>query len=158
MPAACGISQTVDGAIGWPRRASSPCMRRWPHVLFSLASRRMICLMVGAVDGLAGRRCWGNVYFRAVSCRCQASSVVGVTANTRRQRSRGTSRERTASQVRSTGMSGCVEDATKAVVASYRDDEPVLPFDRRSDRGQVLRAEVRRGSVCTRAVRHSPKA
>jgi hypothetical protein len=31
MPAACKISQTVDGAIGYPRRASSPCIRRWPR-------------------------------------------------------------------------------------------------------------------------------
>jgi hypothetical protein len=61
---------------------------------FATARRRMSCLTVGAMDGLPGQRCWGNVHFRAMSCRCQASSAVGVTAHTWCQRSRGTSQER----------------------------------------------------------------
>jgi hypothetical protein len=35
------ISQTVDAAIGWSRRASSPWIRLWPHCAFSRASCRM---------------------------------------------------------------------------------------------------------------------
>lgn len=64
---------------------------------------RSQCLMVRAVDGLPGRWCGGNVHFRAMSWRCQASSVVGVSAKTRCQRSHGTSREMAESQILSAG-------------------------------------------------------
>ncbi|WP_329537206.1 hypothetical protein [Streptomyces sp. NBC_01450] len=42
-----------------------------------------------------------NAHFRAMSCRCQASRVVGVTAKAWRRRSRGTNRESAAGQIRS---------------------------------------------------------
>jgi hypothetical protein len=51
MPAEFRISHTVDAAIVWPSFASSPWMRRCPHVGFSLASRSIKDLIAPTIDG-----------------------------------------------------------------------------------------------------------
>jgi hypothetical protein len=51
MPAAWRISDTVDAAIGCPRRPSSPWIRLWLHRAFSRASRRTSCLSAALVGG-----------------------------------------------------------------------------------------------------------
>lgn len=51
MPAACRISQTVDGAMGCPSRAGSPWMRRRPQRGFSRARRSTRFFSAVAVGG-----------------------------------------------------------------------------------------------------------
>ena len=56
MPAACRISHTVDAAIAYPSRASSPWIRLWPQAGFSRAIRMISALTDVPVDGRPGRR------------------------------------------------------------------------------------------------------
>ncbi|HWF81731.1 MAG TPA: hypothetical protein VN695_14210, partial [Streptosporangiaceae bacterium] len=51
IPASCRICQTVEAAIGWPSRTSSPCTRRCPHVGFSVAMRITSLRTAAAVAG-----------------------------------------------------------------------------------------------------------
>lgn len=51
MLAALRISHTVEAATRYPSRASSPWIRRCPHIGFSLASRRTSFLIVLGVGG-----------------------------------------------------------------------------------------------------------
>jgi hypothetical protein len=51
MPAAFRIPQGVDGAMGWPSRASSPWILRCPHRGFSPAKRSTSFLSAAAVGG-----------------------------------------------------------------------------------------------------------
>ena len=60
MPARSSSSHTVLGATVNPSRTSSPWMRRWPHVGFSAAIRRINCRSCGGIDGRPGGR-WGFV-------------------------------------------------------------------------------------------------
>jgi hypothetical protein len=101
MPAACRISQTVDGATAIPSFTSSPWIRRWPHSGFSRARRSTSRLILGVVGGRPGLRRLLVSYFLAVSPRCQAMSVEGVTGNTSTQRRRETIRASAANQARS---------------------------------------------------------
>jgi hypothetical protein len=56
-----GVEDLADG--GWGDRVAkaggraSPCIRRWPQLLFSEARRRMSSLTEGVAEGLPGRRC-----------------------------------------------------------------------------------------------------
>jgi hypothetical protein len=54
MPAACRMFQTVDAAMVWPSRASSPWILRCPHRLFSVASRRTSWRIAMGVAGRPG--------------------------------------------------------------------------------------------------------
>jgi hypothetical protein len=92
MPAACRISQTVDGATAMPSLSSSPWIRRWPHSGFSRARRSTSRLILGVAGGRPGLRRPLVSYFFAASLRCQARSVAGVTGNTSAQRRRDTIR------------------------------------------------------------------
>lgn len=56
MPAAWRISQTVDAAIVYPSRASSPWMRLCPQVGFSRAIPTISVLIETPVGGRPGRR------------------------------------------------------------------------------------------------------
>jgi hypothetical protein len=68
------ICHTVDEAIRWPRRASSPWIRRYPQDGF-LPARRRISSEVG---GCPGPRV-GCVQRRAMRRRCHLRRVSGVT-------------------------------------------------------------------------------
>jgi hypothetical protein len=103
MPAACRISQTVEGATAMPSLSSSPWIRRWPHSGFSRARRNTSLLIPGVVGGRPGLRRSLVSYFFAANLQCQARSVAGVTGNTSAQRRRGTIRASAASQARSAG-------------------------------------------------------
>jgi hypothetical protein len=87
------------------RRVSpvSPWIRRCPHSEFSFTRRTMSRAMPGTVGGRPGLRRLLVPYFLAVSLRCQARSVAGVTGKTSAQRLRGMSRASAASQTRSAG-------------------------------------------------------
>src|SRR6266480_7394469 len=56
MPAACRISQTVDGATVTPSLVSSPWIRRCPHSGFSVARRTTRRAIAGIVGGRPGLR------------------------------------------------------------------------------------------------------
>jgi hypothetical protein len=56
MPAVLRIVRTVDAAIVMPSRASSPWIRRYPHVGFSWANRRIVARVSTSVEGRP-RRC-----------------------------------------------------------------------------------------------------
>jgi len=86
MPAACRISQTVDGATVTPSLVSSPWIRRYPHSGFSVARRTTRRAIAGIVGGRPGLRRLFVSYFFAASLRCQASSVAGVTGKPSAQR------------------------------------------------------------------------
>jgi hypothetical protein len=55
-PAACRISQTVDGTIAWAHRAISPWILLWPQAGFSRAIRTISVLTEVPVKGCPGRR------------------------------------------------------------------------------------------------------
>ncbi|MDX6336744.1 MAG: hypothetical protein QOG05_4084 [Streptosporangiaceae bacterium] len=93
MPAARRISHTVDGAIVTPSFASSPWIRRYPQSGFSFARRTAR----GTVGGRPGLRLLLVSYLLAVSLRCQASSVAGVTGKISVQHRWGSSRASAAS-------------------------------------------------------------
>ena len=78
IPAACRICHTVEGAIGWPSLASSPCTRRCPHVGLSRAISSTSRRIAGPVRGRPGVR-RRYVQCRFTSSACQRSSVRGVT-------------------------------------------------------------------------------
>jgi hypothetical protein len=59
MPLSVRICQTVVLAIVWPRRESSPSMRRWPQVGFSFAKRRINLRSSTLVGGRPMRRAGG---------------------------------------------------------------------------------------------------
>ncbi len=92
MPAARGISRTVDGATVTPSLVSSPWIRRYPHSGFSLASRTTRRAMLRTVGGRPGLRWLLVSYFLVASLRCQARSVAGVTGKISAQYLRGRSR------------------------------------------------------------------
>jgi hypothetical protein len=103
MPAARRISRTVDGATFTPSLMSSPWILLCPHSGFSLARRTTRRAVLRCAGGRPGLRRLLVSYFLAVSLRCQASSVAGVTGKTSLQRLRGTSRASAANQARSVG-------------------------------------------------------
>ena len=103
MPAARRISRTVDGATVTPSFVSSPWIRRYPHLGFSLASRTTRRAMLRATGGRPGLRRLLVSYFLAASLRCQARSVAGVTGKIPVQRLRGRSRANAANHTRSAG-------------------------------------------------------
>ena len=103
MPAACRISDTVDGATARPSFVSSPWIRRYPHSGFSFASRRTRRAMLWTVGGRPGLRRFLVSYFIAASLRCQASSVADVTGKISALRLRGMSRASAANHTRSAG-------------------------------------------------------
>ena len=84
MPLSLRIRQTVEEARRWPRPTSSPCMRWWPQVGFSAASRMMSWRISVAVEGRPGARV-GWVQWWAMRRRCQRSKVSGVTSQPVRQ-------------------------------------------------------------------------
>jgi hypothetical protein len=55
IPAVLRIAHTVDAAMVTPSRASSPWMRRYPHVGFSRARRMIVRRVSTAVEGRPGR-------------------------------------------------------------------------------------------------------
>ena len=55
-PAACRISRTVDAAVAYPGRASSPWIRLWPQAGFSRAIRTISASTEIPVDGRPGPR------------------------------------------------------------------------------------------------------
>ena len=59
-PARCRIFQTVLAAMGYPRRASSPCTRRCPQVGFSAARRPTSKRSSRSIGGRPGRVCGLN--------------------------------------------------------------------------------------------------
>jgi hypothetical protein len=78
MPVRLSSSHTVLGATRYPSCASSPWTRRYPHVGFSAAIRRIRRRSAGDLDGRPGGRC-GLVQWRLTRARCQRSNVSGVT-------------------------------------------------------------------------------
>jgi hypothetical protein len=82
LPVACRISHTVEAAIVYSSRASSPWIRLWPQVGFSRAIRRISVLSDATVDGRPGRRRSVKLHFRATRLRCQRKIVAGVTGKT----------------------------------------------------------------------------
>jgi hypothetical protein len=101
MPAVCRISHTVEAAIAYPSRASSPWIRLWPQAGFSRAIRRTSVLSDAPVDGRPGRRRSVKVHLRATRLRCQREIVAGVTGKISAHRQRFTSRDNAVSQSRS---------------------------------------------------------
>jgi hypothetical protein len=101
MPAACRISHTVDAAIAYPKRASSPWIRLCPHVGFSCAIRTISVLIETPVEGRPGRRRSAKVHLRATRLRCQRRIVAGVTGKIFAHRLRFASRDSAVSQSRS---------------------------------------------------------
>lgn len=79
MPAAVRTLHTVDAATPWPRRATSPWIRRYSHVMFSLARRMMSWRSSGSTGGRPGLRAGGWVQWRAMRRRCQPIAVAGFT-------------------------------------------------------------------------------
>jgi len=65
-----------------PRPRSSPWIRWYPHLGFSLARRRTRLRVSGSMGGRPGRR-WRFVHFLATSRRCHRRSVSGQTRNER---------------------------------------------------------------------------
>ena len=69
----------------WPSPASSPWIRRYPHVGFSVARRTIRARRPAAMAGRPGRTgC--VVQRRVISWRCQRRTVAGVTSSPRRRR------------------------------------------------------------------------
>jgi hypothetical protein len=101
MPAACRISHTVDAAIAYPRRASSPWILRWPQAGFSPAMRMISALTEVPLDGRPGLRRLVQSHLRARRSRCHRKIVAGVTGKTCGHWRRLTSRDNAASQTRS---------------------------------------------------------
>jgi hypothetical protein len=97
-PARCRMVHTVPAPIWYPRRHSSPWMRRYPQVGFSRASRSTNPRSSAAARGRP-RRC-GYVQRRRTRSRCQRSRVVGWTIKPC-QAGRGRSRAKPASTARS---------------------------------------------------------
>lgn len=94
----------------WTVRVGREFLRRYPVLDavdgqrgagFSLARRTTRRTMPGLVGGRPGLRRLLVSYFLAISLRCHASSVAGVTGKTSPQRLRGTSRASAANQARS---------------------------------------------------------
>jgi len=81
-----GICHTVVWPIWCPSPMSSPWMRRYPHVGFSVASRTISRRSPTGVGGRPGRRRGGWVQCRAMRRWCQRSNVSGVTIQPWRSR------------------------------------------------------------------------
>jgi hypothetical protein len=56
MPASWRIYHTVEAAMRWPSRTSSPCTRRWPEAGFSVAMRLTSFVIAAVVGERPGRR------------------------------------------------------------------------------------------------------
>ena len=66
-------------AVFIPRLASAPCILGYPQSRFSVAMRTTHRWISSCVRGRPGPRCLLPSYFMAISFRCQAKSVSGVT-------------------------------------------------------------------------------
>ena len=98
------VCHTVVLAIVWPSRASSPCIRRCPHVGFSLARRTTSWRSSASMGGRPVRRVGGWVQCLAIRWRCHRSRVSGVTIQPWRSW-RGSVAAMAPSRVRSSSMS-----------------------------------------------------
>ena len=79
IPWSCRIRLTVFRAMSWPRFASAPRMRVYPHGGFSTAIRTTRSATSRGVIGRPRRRRALPSYFRAISLRYQRRIVSGVT-------------------------------------------------------------------------------
>jgi hypothetical protein len=80
IPAFLKISHTVEYAILWPSRASSPWMRRCPHPeLCRAIANRVTDAAVAGRPRAAERE---YVHHQATSRRCHRNNVSGVTPKT----------------------------------------------------------------------------
>ena len=129
MPLVLRICQTVVLAIVWPSLASSPWMRRCPHVGFSVASRTISWRSSTGVGGLPFGRTGGWVQCRAMRLRCQRSRVSGVTIRPCRSR-RGSAAAIAPSSVRSSSLSTGRLFCRRSTVFSWRSTMISRSFER----------------------------
>ena len=146
MPAACRISQTVDGATVTPSLASSPWMRRCPHSGFSFARRTTRRVMPGPAGGRPGVRRLLVSYLPAASLWCQASSVAGVIGKMAAQRLRGMSRASAASHTRSAGPYRTRPAWRRSTAFSWRSTSSSASFARSLRDIRTARPSIRRTS------------
>src|SRR6266536_4854503 len=102
-PASSSTLRTEVAATRTPRPLSSPTIRLYPQCGFSLASRRISVWSERSSGGRPGGRC-EYVHRRAMSWRCQRSSVSGLNRKTV-QAGRGSERLSAVNSARSAGAS-----------------------------------------------------
>jgi hypothetical protein len=99
------IFHTVDAAIRWPSRPSSPWIRRYPQSGFSPATRRINRRTSASIGGRPGERVCGWVQRRETRRRCQPITVAGFTIrNTSARRRQSNTEASIARIIRSAGV------------------------------------------------------
>jgi hypothetical protein len=122
-------AQTVLGATTRPSPASSPWIRRYPQLGFSVAKRRISwrnSLAIGGRPVLVRLR---YVQRRRTSCWCQHKSVLGRKRNERHSR-RGRTRLSAASRARSAGSSLGRAISRLSTCSWWRSTRISISFDR----------------------------
>ena len=118
MPWRRRIAHTLEGASLTPIVASSPWIRRYPHIGFSFARRRITETVPTGIDGRPSRRC-EQVHFRRTRSRCHRSKVSGWTRN-RPRRAGDRSRLSPARTALSTGRSAGRATCLRKTATSWR--------------------------------------
>jgi hypothetical protein len=128
-PAASSTLRTDVAETPMPRPLSSPTIRLYPQCGFSLARRRISSRSERASGGRPGVRC-EYVHRRAMSCRCQRSSVSGLIGKTAHA-GRANERLSTVNSVRSARVSFGREVCRRRIAISCRRTRISSSFERR---------------------------
>jgi hypothetical protein len=146
-----GSSSTLRTEVaetGMPRPLSSPTIRLYPQCGFSLASRRLSSRSERVSGGRPGNRC-EYVHRRAMSWRCQRSSVSGVNGKAA-QAARGSERLSAASSARSACVRRGLEGCRRRIASSWRRTRISNSFERRGTSAEPTEPDApeRRERVC----------
>ena len=137
-PASSSTFRTDVAETGMPRPLSSPTIRLYPQGGFSLERRRIGSRSERPSCGRPGLRCW-YVHRRAISCRCQRSSVSGLKEKTV-QAGRGNERLSDASSARSARVNCGRVDCRRRITSSWRRTRISTSFERRGRPSSHTRA------------------